>query len=207
MRRWESRREAVFVAALVALAVGAVLVSLLGRSGYPHEHSRREAGAPEGLFRSSARSARDLSSGGEIVARRFAGDLQRRAAERMRSGENESYAAPASHASAWVVERFVRLYLRYEVGNLTASGRAALRHAATPELADQLLSAPVRIPPGLHPPSERFVALGAIRPAGFDGGERGFSATAITRQNGRAQILGVSVVERDRRLVVAGVGR
>jgi hypothetical protein len=203
MRAWESRRRAVFAAALTALAAGAVLFSLLDPGEHVDEHPRRDVGARQGVLHPSARGA---PSGGELAARSFLARLQLKAAERSRRGENESYAAPGAAEAAAVAERFVRAYLRYEVGALTRTDRDALRRSATPRLADELLGAPVRIPPGMRPPAERFVGLGAIRPAAV-GGAAGLSAAALTRQNGRPQILGLSIVGRGGRWAVAGIGR
>lgn len=206
MRPWDSRRPLVFAVALSTLAVGAAVLSQLG----PHDEggggTQSRPGDAGGRVDRLAHPRSAPPSGAEIAARRFGQRIRGRADARIRAGENESFVGPATSGVPRVVERFVRAYLRYEVGALSVADRVALSRSSTARLSGELLSAPVRIPAGLRPPVERFVRLGALRPAA-SGGALGISAAVVVRQNGRPEVLGVSLVHRGGRWLVSEIGR
>ncbi len=121
--------------------------------------------------------------------------------ERRRSGGGGGGMLDATRSA----ERFVRAYLRYEAGTLTATGRRALARFSTAQLGGQLLRAPVRIPPGGRAPRQRVVRIASARVSVLDG-EPALLVGVLVAGSGGAHLLRASTIEQGGRWLVAGVG-
>ena len=102
-------------------------------------------------------------------------------------------------------ESFVRAYLRYETGTLRRWESEALSRFSTPQFGGQLLRAPVRVPPGSRAPRQRVVRVAAVHVSLFDGKPALLVSVVVAGSDG-AHLLKTSLIRRDGRWVVAGIG-
>jgi len=110
-----------------------------------------------------------------------------------------------ARVAARSAESFVRAYLRYEAGALRSGDREALSRFSTAQFSDQLLRAPVRVPPGSRAPRQRVVKIAAVQVSLFDGKPALLIGVVVAGRNG-AHLLRTSLIRRGGRWVVAGVG-
>lgn len=110
-----------------------------------------------------------------------------------------------THAAAYAARRFVQAYLRYQEGRLRSTDRDSLLRYSTPDLGDQLVQAPVRIPPGSRVPRQFVARIAAVRAGLFDGSPAFLVAVVVAGRTG-THLLGTSLVEDEGGWAVAGVG-
>ena len=103
------------------------------------------------------------------------------------------------------VTRFARAYLGYERGAIGAAGERAISRYSTPRLGDQLLAAPVHLPSGARPPRRRVAGIAATA-VGLLGGEPALVIAVRIAGGGGSHLLRVSLLEREGRWLVAGIG-
>jgi hypothetical protein len=101
--------------------------------------------------------------------------------------------------------RFARAYLGYERGAAGAAGERAISRYSTPRLGGELLAAPVHLPPGARPPRRRVAGIAAVA-VGLLGGEPVLVLGVRIAGGGGSHLLRVSLLERDGRWLVAGIG-
>jgi hypothetical protein len=101
--------------------------------------------------------------------------------------------------------RFVRAYLRYEVGALRRGDREALSRFSTPQFGGELLRVPVRIPPGSRAPRQRVGRVAAVHVSLFDGKPALLVSVVVAGSTG-AHLLRTSLIKRNGRWLVAGIG-
>lgn len=165
-------RLALFAVLFAIVAAGALLIALTDR---PPDQVTDEAGrSGAGVKPEPGRVPRHRRASGARGEDRGAGEARPTVAviEASRAGRGE--ARP-------VVERFLRAYLDYEVGDLDGGVRDALRASATSGFAHELLGAPVRLPLGVKRTARARVVRVEIylAPAAPEG-----TATALLERSG-----------------------
>lgn len=108
-------------------------------------------------------------------------------------------------AASMSASRFTAGYMRYEEGVLGPAVRRLIRQFSTSEFGGQLLRAPVRIPPGAHPPRQWVARVAAVRVGLFDGHPAILAIVAIAATDG-GHLLRATLTEEGGRWLVAGIG-
>lgn len=121
------------------------------------------------------------------------------------AGQEAKVGRGAISAAARSAHRFASAYLRYEEGTLGSGERRAIALFSTSELGGQLLRAPVRVPPGSHPPRQWVARVAAVRVGLFDGRPALVATLVIAASDGR-HLLRVTLTKRGSRWLVAGIG-
>lgn len=101
--------------------------------------------------------------------------------------------------------RFLRAYLRYQEADLRGVDRRAIARYAAPGFGEQLLRAPVRIPPGGRAPRQVVASVTSVR-AGLFEGQAALLASALIAGSTGTHLLHVTLVRPGARWVVSGVG-
>jgi len=132
----------------------------------------------------------------------------RAAARDLRQAAREPSAAAgraSTSAAALSAARFTAGYLRYEEGVLGPAERRSIREFSTPDFGGQLLHAPVRIPPGSHPPRQWVARIATVRAGIFDG-RPALVAIVVIAATGGGHLLRATLTEVGSRWLVAGIG-
>ena len=108
-------------------------------------------------------------------------------------------------AASLSATRFTTAYLRYEEGALGPAERRSIRQFSTPEFGGQLVRAPVRIPPGAHPPRQWVARVAMVRVGLFDGRPALVAIIVIAATDG-GHLLRATLTEEGSRWLVAGIG-
>ncbi|MBS1861864.1 MAG: hypothetical protein JSS68_09145 [Actinobacteria bacterium] len=101
--------------------------------------------------------------------------------------------------------RFLAAYLRYERGAPGRGDRRSLARLSTPAFARRLLQAPVRIPAGRAPPPEWVSRVVAVRVGIFEG-RQALLVGVVVVGTGGSHVLTLTLVRRDGRWLVTGLG-
>jgi hypothetical protein len=173
--RSEARRTLLFAAALAALIGGAIGLALGG-------HGEGASGGGQ-----------SQAPPGKHLSERLPSPRRHRGRGKRGGGAENTVAA------------FLRAYLRYETGSQALVVRATLSRYATPPLAEELLGAPVRVPPGARMPKERLMRIAAERPSVVDGTGATRVCAIVLRDSRRARLC-VGALDRGGRWAVAEVG-
>lgn len=113
--------------------------------------------------------------------------------------------APDDRIVTRAATRFVTAYLRYEEGVRSSSVREAIAKSSTKQLGTALLGEPVRLPPAGRPPRQWLARVAAVR-AGLLGGREALIATLVVVGVDGGHTLRASLVRRNSRWLVAGIG-
>jgi hypothetical protein len=120
-------------------------------------------------------------------------------------GRSVAMGQRSTGAAALSAVRFTAGYLRYEEGVLGPTERRSIREFSTPDFGGQLLHAPVRIPPGAHPPRQWVARVATVRAGIFDGRPALVAIVVIAATDG-GHLLRATLTEVSSRWLVAGVG-
>jgi len=126
-------------------------------------------------------------------------------ARRTAPSQSASVGRDAMDAASISAIRFTAGYLRYEEGVLGPAVRRSIRQFSTSEFGGQLLRAPVRIPPGVHPTRQWVARVAAVRVGLFDGHPALLAIVVIAAADG-GHLLRVTLTEEAGRWLVAGIG-
>ncbi len=121
------------------------------------------------------------------------------------SSHDAAVAQNALSAASFSATRFTAGYVRYEEGVFGPAVRRSIRQFSTPELGDQLLQAPVRVPPGVQPPRQWVARVATMRVDLFEGRPALVAAVVILATDG-GHLLRATLVEEDSRWLVAAIG-
>jgi hypothetical protein len=112
-------------------------------------------------------------------------------------------AAPSPPRIEAVAERFSKAFVRYQVGVLSPSVRRRIEATATPRFADNLLSAPPRIPLAARPPAP--ARLRSLALAGGPSGGHALVAVELKGAAGQVELLTLLMLRSGREWRINGL--